>query len=1284
MNADSHPEFWIDVGGTFTDCIARFPDGTVRRHKTLSSGCIQGVVGAGSDSTRLLDPNLAGSVPALWRGYRFQLFDDGGFEIASAIVADFDPTQRALVFSEPLAVLPRPGLRYMLATGEHAPLVAIRFLLGLPADVDIGVVSVKLGTTRGTNALLTRTGARVGLLTTRGLADGLEIGHQNRPRLFELNIRKPERLYTQVCEVDERLAADGSVLIPLDEEGVRNNLLKLQRDGIETPAVCLLHSYVNCSHELRIRELARQIGFRHVSVSHLIAQTLGWIGRSDTTVVDAYLSPILTNYIDEIRSALGPESRLQLLTSAGDLVGADRFQGKDSVLSGPAGGVVGFSSAAQLAGFSRAIGFDMGGTSTDVSRFDHGFERQFETEKAGVRIVSPMLAIETVAAGGGSICSFDGVTLTVGPESAGADPGPACYGRGGPLTLTDVNLALGKLQASKLPFSLEHDAVDRRLDELCDRLLEAGHVYTRIELADGLLQIANHNIVQAIRSVSVARGADPQQYILAAFGGAAGQHACAVAAALGMDKILLHPDAGILSAWGIGAARAAQHTERAVYQNLTKCHSDLSVWLDGLAVTAIQALYKDLGSEPHVTIRRWVDARYSGTQACMEIAASSLDDLGDRFQALHQRRFGYRRELPVEVVRIRVEAIDATARVEATSREVDHRIAEQVDTVHVCFSGTSQPTSIYHRDSLLAGDVVNGPALVAETHATTVIDPGWRAKRLSNGELLVEKQSQDDSLREVLDAEAPDPVHLEILHNHFATIAEQMGIALRDTSVSVNVKERLDFSCALFTSEGDLIANAPHVPVHLGAMSETVKAIQVAFPTMQVGDAFISNDPYQGGSHLPDITVVSPMFLPPDTRPAFFTASRAHHAEIGGIVPGSMPPSSKTLEEEGVLLSSLQLSKQSVPDWTGLSERLTGARFPSRNVDDNLADIAAQLSANHRGINGLEEMVRLYSENVVRCYARHVLAASAKKMRRALSRVTPGIREFHDRMDNGAVICVRVEFRGETARLDFSGTSAVLNNNMNANRAITTAAVMYCLRLLLDEDVPLNQGVLEPVEVVLPECFLNPTAGTSPATSPAVASGNVETSQRIVDVILGAFGLAAASQGTMNNLTFGNERFGYYETIGGGEGATPHGDGASAVHTHMTNTRLTDPEVLEFRLPVRLWNFAIRRGSGGDGRFRGGDGLIREMEFLVPLQVALVAGRRPPYAPYGVDGGEAGESGESRLIRHDGEQCLPATTEFNVVPGDRLRISTPGGGGWGSARRESQQRLCLSHAKSEQ
>lgn len=1277
------PEFWIDVGGTFTDCIARMPDGALRRHKTLSSGTVQGTLGRGSGGEFVVDGGLPGEIPALWRGYRFQLLDDQGSEIFATQVVDSDRFDRSdgdlpehrlehrLQLADPLPNAARVGHRYALATGEHAPLIAIRFLLGLPGDAAIGTVDIRLGTTRGTNALLTRTGARVGLLTTRGFADGLEIGYQDRPRLFERNIRKPTRLYEVVREVDERLAADGSVLIPIDEEQLRSDLLQLQQEGIESLAICFLHSYVNPGHERRARELAIELGFPQVSVSHQTAQTLGWIARSDTTVVDAYLSPVLSDYLSDIRGSLGDGSRLQVLTSAGDLVSAASFRGKDSVLSGPAGGVVGFSAAAETAGFSHAIGFDMGGTSTDVSRYDGFFDRQYETEKAGVRIVSPMMSIETVAAGGGSICGFDGVKLTVGPASAGADPGPACYGRGGPLTVTDVNLLLGKLQASRLPFALDVVAAEKRVDQLRDLLRTVGHDYERRQLAEGLLQIANNNIVQAIRSVSVAKGVDPSTYLLAAFGGAAGQHCCAVADALGMQSVLLHPDAGVLSAWGIGAARAAQHAERAVYESLGNCHIQLANWLEELGDEAAAKLRSDQKSALDVHQQWWLDLRYIGTQATLALDCTTIEPvlaLEHRFHEAHATRYGYRRDLSVEVVRLRVEAAEATTQQQTPSHAVSGSVVQATERVSVYFQGASHETSVFHRERLAAGDLVEGPALIAESHATTVIDPGWRAQRLSEGELLVERtneQSGNATAFPELNSESVDPIYLEILHNHFAAIADQMGIALRDTSVSVNVKERLDFSCALFTSNGDLIANAPHVPVHLGAMSETVRAIDAAFPVMMPGDAFISNDPYRGGSHLPDITVVSPVFLTTDSRPAFFVANRAHHAEIGGIVPGSMPPNSTTLEEEGVLLSNLQLSKAGVPDWDLIERRLRHARYPSRNVGDNLADIAAQLSANHRGIAGLEEMVQRYGDHVVRRYAQFVLDASATKMGRALSRIEPGSRQFRDALDNGAVIQVNVEFRGETVCLDFNGTSPVLDGNLNANRAITTAAVMYCMRLFLDEDVPLNQGVLGPVEIIIPPCFLNPSPNENAALSPAVAGGNVETSQRVVDVVLGAFGLAAASQGTMNNLTFGNERFGYYETIGGGEGASPLGDGASAVHTHMTNTRLTDPEVFEVRLPVRLWRFAVRRGSGGNGEFSGGDGIIREIEFLESLHVALLTNRRAPHTPYGLEGGEPGAPGENLLIRSTGDQPLPGVAQFDVTSGDRLRISTPGGGGWG-------------------
>lgn len=1299
-------EFWIDVGGTFTDCIGRFPDGTTRRHKTLSSGLVQGTVELGSDGCQILDSQLPGTLPDLWRGYRFQLLDDSDAclaEPSSAIVSAFDPRSGRLTLETALAVPPQAGQRFSLSTGEHAPLLAIRYLLGVSADELLGEVDVRLGTTRGTNALLTRTGARVGLVTTPGLADGLEIGYQNRPRLFELNIRKPTRLYEEVLEVDERLAADGSPLSDLNVASTIAGLERLRRSGIESLAICLLHSYANPVHERLVRDLALEVGFPHISMSHEVSQTMGWVARGDTTVVDAYLSPVLATYLLEIRKSLGEGSRLQLLTSSGALVSDRGFRGKDSVLSGPAGGVVGFSAAAKAAGFSHSIGFDMGGTSTDVSRFAGAFERQFETEKAGVRIVVPMMAIETVAAGGGSICDFDGLKLSVGPASAGANPGPACYGRGGPLTVTDINLTLGKLQTSRLPFSLDHVAVEQRLDTMLNRLRDAGHRYNRVELANGFLEIANQNIVQAVRSVSVAKGVDPSEYVLTAFGGAAGQHACAVADSLGMTSILLHPDAGVLSAVGIGHARAAQHAEQAIYQPLHDCAAQLNSTLGDVTQAAIAKLRQDVGSASDpaaIEFHAWVEMRYTGTQTPLAVAwddgnhlASSgsllfsTQRLAERFHDQHEARYGYRRDLSIEVVRIRGEAEIANDQPLAESQRIRGRVKLPANYATVHFEAAPMKAGLFVRDEILAGEMIEGPALIAEPHATTVIDPGWHAIRLTQGELLVEKR--EDVLLPVAPSKlaaksapklaAPtsveadfhgvslpaDPVKLEIIHNYFASIADQMGLALRATAISVNVKERLDFSCALFTRSGDLIANAPHVPVHLGAMSETVRSIIDSFPEMHPGDAYISNDPFRGGSHLPDITVVSPAFVGDHPEPEFYVASRAHHAEIGGVVPGSMPPNSTRLEEEGVLLSNLKLADRGTPDWADIERRLSSTAYPSRCVADNLADIAAQLSANHRGVAGLHTMVESYGAATVSRYAEFAIQASARKMRLAIAKLPRGRRVFRDSLDNGATIEVEVEFRGDNVRIDFTGTSAVQRGNCNANRAITTAAIMYCLRLLLREDVPLNQGVLEPLELVLPECFLNPRAASTPGKSPAVAAGNVETSQRIVDVLLGAFELAAASQGTMNNLTFGNATFGYYETIGGGEGATPHGPGASAVHTHMTNTRLTDPEVLEFRLPVRLWDFSIRRGSGGAGQHRGGDGLVREIEFLEPLSLALVTNRRAPFRPYGLAGGQPGGSGENRLIHASGEEILPAVIQRDVLIGERLRISTPGGGGWG-------------------
>lgn len=1268
------PEFWIDVGGTFTDCLLHRPGLPTARHKVLSSGKVQGQVSAGSDRTTIIDPTRQHDAPNIWQGYELQLLDDSGQKVAEAPVRSFDPVESRIELDSPLPISPSPGSVYLLDGCEEAPLLAMRYLLGISRQEPLPAADVRLGTTRGTNALLTRTGARAALLITAGFADVLEIGSQSRPKLFDLNIRKPTSLVAEVIEVTERLDAAGNVLVPLDEIGLREQLLQLQDRGFQSIAICFLHSYRQAQHEKRAAEIARELGFSSVSVSHEVAPLIKIVSRGDTTVVDAYLNPVLQDYVHHIQTALGEGSQLRLLSSAGGLIAAESFSGKDSILSGPAGGVVGFASAARAIGQPKAIGFDMGGTSTDVSRFDGTYERQFETEKAGVRIVAPMMAIETVAAGGGSICAFDGVKLVVGPASAGADPGPACYGRSGPLTVTDINFALGKLQAARLPFPLDANAVERRLNEIAEQVAAATGVHrTPLELADGFLQIANANIVEAIRTISVAKGYDPRSYLLVPFGGAAGQHACAVAEMLGATKLLFHPSAGILSAVGIGYANTSRFTTRPFYTSLADAYGQLNAVLTDLQ-TESQTAVEQEGHFSRIEFQPQLELRYRGLESSLMIDAYPLEDIAERYHAEHRRRYGYDRESEtIEIVAARVEAVGHSEHGLASSTSVDAYHPKPTHTVDVRFQGQARPTHVFDRDQLQPGATIAGPAIIAESLATTIIDPGWQAEMLSAGELVAVRTHSANSIPVVSNSALgePDPVLLEIVNNQFAGIAEQMGVALQNTSVSVNVKERLDFSCALFTRDGDLIANAPHIPVHLGAMSETVKATIQSHPRMRSGDVFVTNDPYQGGSHLPDVTVITPLFASDeDEHRTFFAASRAHHAEIGGIAAGSMPSGSRNLAEEGVLIANFRLFDAGTPRWGALEDLLRHALYPSRNVPDNVADIAAQIAANHHGITSLQEMIGQYGLEMVCAYAAHIQDAASRKTRAALAKIPSGVYRFSDHLDNGSLIAVSIDLRGETATIDFSGTGPVLPGNLNANRAIVTAAVMYCLRCLLNEEIPLNQGVLEPVSIILPECLLNPPRRESPIQCAAVAGGNVETSQRVVDVLLGALKLAAASQGTMNNLTFGDASFGYYETICGGAGATSVSHGASAVHTHMTNTRLTDVEVFELRFPVRLRRFGIRRGSGGAGQYRGGDGIVREIEFLKSLDVSLLTQRRGPYAPYGLMGGQPGQVGENILLRK-GQPMSPLsnTTSTQVQPGDVLIIRTPGGGGWGPETR---------------
>jgi 5-oxoprolinase (ATP-hydrolysing) len=1269
----------MDVGGTFTDCFLRRPDGSIRRHKLLSSGLTLGRAAWGSTRRVIVDPARRADPVDFWRGARLTLRDAQGAVVGETQVVDFDVVLGQLIVDPALDVDPLKTRSYELALGLEAPVLAVRYLLRLGPDQTVPPVAIRLGTTRGTNALLTRRGARTALVTTRGFADVLRIGYQNRPALFARAIRKPQQLAETSVEIDERLAADGSVLIAINAEAVRQTLAPLKSAGVESLAICLLHAVANPVHEQVVASVAEELGFAEISVSHAVSQIPKIVPRGDTTCVDAYLNPVLRSYVASLKKHL-PEASLRLMTSAGGLVSAEHFTGKDSLLSGPAGGVVGMGRVAQAAGFGRAIGFDMGGTSTDVSRFDGTFPLDYETHKAGVRVATPMMAIETVAAGGGSICRFDGVKLTVGPESASADPGPACYGRGGPLCVTDLNVFLGRVPEKRFPFPLDLAAVRRRLDALSQQLADAGHPSSKLEeLAEGLLRIANANMVEAIRSVSLAKGYDPREHVLVAFGGAANQHACAVAGDLGMSRILNHPDAGLLCALGIGLADVTRHHEHQLAASLTaeSAAQLIDAWMQLEKLGRDDVAAEGIANSSIVTRRR-VDLRYQGVDAFLTVDAGDLDlttgadrlaaELAKRYEHEHQRLFGYRQSgRAVELGAARVETVGGTSQAEAKRGDLVPRRAEPRGTTLTFFAGEWIEVPLFDRERLQPGDTFSGPALVAERVSTTVIEPGWQVRVLAQGELLVERDADAESQsKPAAHIDRIDPVMLEVFNNRFSGIAEQMGIVLRQTASSVNVKERLDFSCAVFTAAGMLVVNAPHIPVHLGSMGLAVRATLADNPDLKPGDVFVTNDPYRGGSHLPDVTVITPVFDASGQRLIFFTASRAHHAELGGIRPGSMPPFSKNLAEEGVLIRNVRLLDGGESRVEDLRQLLTTAPYPTRRVDDNIADCLAQVAANQQGVRDLLALVEEYSLETVERAMTAIQEAAAEKLRQVLRQWPNGTRTFVDHLDDGSPIAVRLTILEETLTIDFTGTGPVLSTNLNANRAIVTAAVLYSLRLLLDEPIPLNEGVLAPVEIVLPECLLNPSAGSTPETSPAVVGGNVETSQRIVDCLLGAFGLAAASQGTMNNLTFGDETFGYYETICGGSGATSDSPGADAVQTHMTNTRLTDPEVLERRYPVRLWAFAIRAGSGGVGRMPGGCGVVRRLEFLKPLDVAILSQRRGPYPPYGLEGGEPGALGEQHRIAKDGtREPLAGCVQFRAEAGDQLEIQTPGGGGFG-------------------
>ena len=1180
MTVEGRWEFWIDRGGTFTDCLGRDPvSGEVRVAKLLSS--------------------------------------------------------------------------------DRAPLEGIRMILGLAPGAPIPPCDVRMGTTIATNALLERQGAPCALVITRGFRDLLEIGTQARPHIFDLEIHKPEGLYQEVLEVSARADAEGRVLERPDPDQVRSELRALCERGLRSIAVVLLHAYRAGELEREIGELAREVGFEHVALSHEVAAEIGMVARGDTTCVDAYLTPLIRDYVQTLLAEL-PQSTLRIMQSSGGLTDAARFRGPYAILSGPAGGVVAYAHIAREMGIARSIGFDMGGTSTDVSRYDGAFERVYEAETAGVRVRAPMMSIHTVAAGGGSLCQYDGYRFSVGPRSAGAVPGPLCYGHpeARELTVTDINLALGRLLPDRFPFELDLRRVDQALEELVARLRSLGYVRGPEEVAAGFFEIANASMAEAISQVSVARGYDVRDYTLFVFGGAGGQHAGALARRLGIRRVVFHPYAGVLSAYGMGLADVSWDGEidlggRSLESGLTEALEPIFCELEARGRAVLRS--EGFPAERIECVRR-LDLRYRGTETALTLTERLGWDRREAFESLHRQRFGYARAgHEIEAAVARVEVLGRQRASADLPLGPPRELPPPRRTTRLWTDGGFvADVPVYEREQLAPEAQIAGPALILEATGAIVVDQGFELVMDACGRIVLEDR-EGRAAHDRVSTEV-DPVQLEIFNNLFMSIAEQMGTVLRRTALSTNIRERLDFSCAIFERDGGLVANAPHIPVHLGAMGETVRAVRDAFPDPRPGDVFVTNDPASGGSHLPDITIVTPVH---DARGGvrFYAASRGHHADIGGSTPGSMPPFSRTLEEEGIVFRPTRIVRGGSLDEAGLLATLGGGPYPARNPRHNLADLEAQIAANRTGERLLQEMVTRYGIDTVLAYMQHVQDNAAAKVREAIAKLPDGEHRFEDALDDGTPICVTLQIAGDRMRVDFAGTGPEVEGNLNAPRAVTIAAVIYVLRSLVGETIPLNSGCLRPVELEIPEGSV-----LSPSPERAVAGGNVETSQRVVDVLLAATGRLAGCQGTMNNFTFGDEQFGYYETIGGGAGAGEGFEGASGVHTHMTNTRITDPEVLEARFPVRLCEFSLRAGSGGLGRWRGGDGLVREIEFLRPMRVSILSERRTR-APFGLAGGASGASGRNL---HNG-RALGGKVSLEVEAGDRVRIETPGGGGFGSA-----------------
>jgi len=1258
---DQNWQVWIDTGGTFTDCLAYSPGGILKKCKVLSNGALRGSISEIIDEKTLKIDENWDAPDQFVKNFTFHMLQEDHHEI---IIESYDSGKHTLQLNRSLKKNDLTGRPFELNSGYEAPILAVRLVTQTTYNETLPPLQMRLATTKGTNALLEHKGVPIALFVTKGYKDLLIIGNQQRPDLFTLNVQKPAPLHQKVVEVSERLNADGTIIREIDIESLREQAKFTRAQGITSAAVCFMHSYKNAEHEQRAKQILVDAGFDHISCSSDLAPFINILSRAETTVTNAYLAPVIDQYLNDVQSELR-DSTLHIMTSAGGLVQSDDYHAKDSLLSGPAGGVVGASQSGKASGYAKIISFDMGGTSTDVSRFDGDFEYQFEHKVGDAHLVAPALSIETVAAGGGSVCSFDGFKLSVGPESAGAFPGPACYGAGGPLSITDVNLLLGHLDPSRFGIPVHVKHAKTKLKDIVDHVKEKeGNEVVDEEILTGFLDIANERMADAIRKISLRKGYDPKQYAMVGFGGAGGQHVCGVADRLGISSIILPDNAGLLSAYGLGQAVIERFSQRQILQGLDDISDNLNDIIEQLKNDAFYKIKNEGYSSDDIKLRRIIiNMRFEGQESTLpiDITGNDRDQLLPEFKERYTTIYGHW----VENRTIEVESIRVVASVQQETREKSITRTENYNPephhhIPAFFQNDWLDVPVYYRELLKSGANIEGPALVLDRHSTTVVDPGWNVRMNSQNAIMLEKTGTKNKS---YFSDNPEAVNLELFTNRFTAIASEMGEMLQRTALSVNVKERLDFSCALLDPDGELVVNAPHIPVHLGAMGLCVRRVKDTIP-MKPGDTIITNHPAYGGSHLPDITVITPVFLD-DEELVGYVASRAHHAEVGGTRPGSMPPQAKNLAEEGVVISPTYLVKQGEPQWKAIRKLFAEAPWPSRTIEDNLADLNAALAANNRGVQSLQQLCKKESTDNTQYYMRQLKSYAEKRMRQTLRNIPDGMYKAVEELDDGKRLVSTIHVRKDEAIIDFTGTGPMHSGNLNATPAIVNSVIIYVLRLLVNEPLPLNEGLMKPITLHIPTGILNPRFKADPKECPAVVGGNTETSQRLVDTLLKAFKRAGCSQGTMNNVLFGNESFGYYETVCGGVGAGPDFDGASAVHQHMTNTRITDAEIMEYRYPVRLERFEVRPDSGGKGIHRGGDGVIREITFLEPVSLSVLTQHRR-VAPYGMEGGDDAQPGEQYIIRKTGErENLDYIDGSELKENDRFILKTPGGGGYG-------------------